>query len=95
MKQFDLMNLLVPLLLAGKLMLRGLYGEAYKGDWDDSFPTQLQALWYDYIKAALSLDEVKFPRSVAPEDGGKGLVNSILEQFFGCLCNMHIFEMEM
>ena len=59
MSQFDPMGLMSPLLLAGKLLLRDLYGEGYQGGWDDALPDRQQASWYNFIKTALDMEEFK------------------------------------
>ena len=64
---YDPLGLASPALLYGKLLLRRLYGPAFKGGWDADLPQDEKSRWAAWFKNLLAPVEAVFPRSTKPK----------------------------
>ena len=71
-KIFDPLGLLSPLLLEGKLLLRESWCVPGIG-WDDPLPEDQAQRWVKFLNSLLRLKEIRFPRSLWPEEEVVGL----------------------
>ena len=69
---FDPIGLLVALLLESKLLMRESWCGKVVG-WDDPVPADQSNRWLAFLSSLLSLGDVKFARSLWPEDVVVGL----------------------
>ena len=69
---FDPVGLLCPIILQSKILMRELWNEKDLG-WDDPIPMELSEKWLSFLSSLLSLEDVKFPRSLWPDEEVEGL----------------------
>ena len=70
---FDPAGLLAPIILQSKLLMRESWCCAKPLGWDDQLPEDQGERWIAFMSALLSLGELRFPRSLWPEEEVVGL----------------------
>ena len=65
---FDPLGLLTPFTLKFKLLLRQIWAEEERCDWDDIIPEHLQAQWWQLKKELRGVKNIQFKRALTPED---------------------------
>ena len=70
---FDPAGLLTPILLQSKLLMRESWCALKPLGWDDILPQDQGDRWITFLSALLSLGELRFPRSLWPDEEVVGL----------------------
>ena len=65
---FDPLGLLTPILLQAKLLMRETWSGLDVVGWDDLLPNSQADGWMTFLTALLNLGELRFPRSLWPEE---------------------------
>ena len=74
---FDPPGLVCPVILMAKLLMRETWcGKVLK--WDDPIPDEMVEKWVVFLRSLLRLAEVKFPRSLWPEEETVGLPSLVI-----------------
>ena len=63
---YDLLGLVGPALLTGKLLLRRLYSPGMVMSWDQDLPAEEKRRWASWFESLLKSEEATFPRAVRP-----------------------------
>ena len=74
-EMFDLVGKVTPITCALKLDLRTLVNR--KLDWDDKIPSDLKAIWIANFQTLQDLTDVKFSRTVIPDDAANLQIDTI------------------
>ena len=65
---YDPMGLAAPFTVRAKIMLRKLWGQDKKLDWDDAIPEQLRQEWVIFFRELFKLKETELPRCIKPSN---------------------------
>ena len=63
---YDPMGLVAPFTVRARIMLRKLWAQDKKLDWDDSMPERLRREWVTSFEELFKLKEIEFPRCIKP-----------------------------
>ena len=70
---FDPVGLLAPILLQSKLLMRESWCSPKPLGWDDVLPQEQGDRWIEFLSALLNIGELRFPRSLWPQEEVEGL----------------------
>ena len=65
-KIFDPLGLLGPFIVLFKILLREVWGQEEKFDWDDILPEWVQSQWEELKQELLKINDIKFTRALTP-----------------------------
>lgn len=65
---YDPMGLVAPFTVRAKIMLRKLWGQDEKLDWDDAMPERLRREWVTFFEELFKLKGVEFSRCIKPSN---------------------------
>ena len=63
---YDPLGLISPFTFRAKLMLRELWGQEKRVDWDDAIPDHLRHEWITFFEELFQLENVSIPRWIKP-----------------------------
>ncbi len=72
-KCFDPLNLVLPVTIKCRIILRGIWAIRPKLDWDDPLPLDVINIWHKLVDSLSSLHEIPFPRFSISSDETYGL----------------------
>ena len=64
---YDPMGLISPFTVRAKIMLRKLWGQEKKLDWDDPIPERLRQEWAVFFQEPFQLEEIAIQRCIKPD----------------------------
>ena len=65
---YDPMGLVAPFTVRAKIMLRKVWAQDKKLDWDDAMPEHLRREWVTFFEELFKLKEIEFPRCIKPNN---------------------------